>query len=330
MFGRPANPTEPDHRVVNPRGNPKCHTPSLPFWITIIERRRVAMATTVDEGFRTLHAWLIPTETERAAASTHRESIVGKLKASLGVENFFQTGSFGNGTAVRPYSDVDYFASIPSAYQRDSSATMLEVLKTKLLERFPSTPIKIRTPAVICEFAAGAETYEIVPAYYQSQADGRSVYKIPAGGTSWTKAAPLLHNDYVTERNHALSSKVKPLIRFVKALRYYRNIPVSSFYLELRTAKMSEGWGSIVYSIDLTSVIAELISISLAQIQDPKGVSGYVGTGVTYTQKADALSKLQTASSRATNARQAEQAGKTADAFYWWNLFFDGHFPAYG
>lgn len=288
------------------------------------------MATTVDEGFRTLHAWLIPTDAERAAASKHRESIASKLKASLGVENFFQTGSFGNGTGVRPYSDVDYFASIPSSYQRDSSATMLEVLKSKLNERFPLTPIKIRSPAVVCEFAAGAETYEIVPAYYQSQVDGRNVYKIPAGGTTWTKSAPLLHNDYVTERHQALGNKLKPLVRFVKALKYYRNIPVSSFYLELRTAKLSESWGSIIYSFDLTSVVRELIAISLAQIQDPKGVSGYVGTGATDIQKADALSKLQTAATRAANARQAEDAGKIADAFYWWNLFFDGHFPAYG
>lgn len=73
------------------------------------------MATTVDEGFRVFHGRLTPTQTEVDAASSHRASVEAKLNSSFGVTNFFQSGSYGNGTSVRKYSDVDYFASIPSA-----------------------------------------------------------------------------------------------------------------------------------------------------------------------------------------------------------------------
>ena len=50
----------------------------------------------------------------------------------------------------------------------------------------------------------------------------------------------------------------------------------------------------------------------------------------TERQKTDALSKLQTALARANHARDAEDDQRIRDAFDWWDLVFDGHFPAYG
>lgn len=59
------------------------------------------------------------------------------------------------------------------------------------------------------------------------------------------------------------------------------------------------------------------------------GVSGYVAPCRTEAQLLDAKSKLATATSRATKAKAAESDGKIKDAFYWWNLLFDGKFPSY-
>src|SRR5829696_2308144 len=70
------------------------------------------------------------------------------------------------------YSDVDYFASIPSQNQRDDSAYMLRVLKQVLQDRFPNTFIHIDTPAVVCEFGTdGSEKMEVIPAYYVGRDD---------------------------------------------------------------------------------------------------------------------------------------------------------------
>lgn len=74
------------------------------------------MAKTVDEGFRIFHGWLTPTVTETATAKNHRASIEGCLKSNFDISRFFRTGSFGNGTSIRGYSDVDYFASIPNKH----------------------------------------------------------------------------------------------------------------------------------------------------------------------------------------------------------------------
>jgi hypothetical protein len=64
-------------------------------------------------------------------------------------------------------------------------------------------------------------------------------------------------------------------------------------------------------------------------MQDPKGISGYVTACATEAKKTDALSKLATAKNRAEKAREAESAGKTSEAFDWWDKVFAGNFPNY-
>ena len=143
------------------------------------------------------------------------------------------------------------------------------------------------------------------------------------------KSSPDAHNSYVRRVDQSLSNKVKPLVRFIKAWKYFRSVPVSSFYLELRVAKYASGESSILYATDVERILRELNGIALAKIQDPMGVSGYVSPCRTEAQLQDAKSKLATATSRATKAKTAERAGKMKDAFYWWNLLFAHKFPSY-
>lgn len=68
---------------------------------------------------------------------------------------------------------------------------------------------------------------------------------------------------------------------------------------------------------------------ALAAMHDPAGISGYVYP-CTDAWKPEALSRINTAINRAEKAWEAESAGRTADAFYWWDLVFNGYFPSYG
>ena len=61
----------------------------------------------------------------------------------------------------------------------------------------------------------------------------------------------------VAAENNRLRKKLKPLIRFVKTWKYYCNVPISSFYLELRVTKWMESEDTIVYDIDLKKHITE-------------------------------------------------------------------------
>lgn len=143
------------------------------------------------------------------------------------------------------------------------------------------------------------------------------------------KASPEAHLHYVDEVHKKLSNKVKPLVRYIKAWKYFRDVPISSFYLEMRVAKYASTESSIIYYWDIQRVLKLLWDNQLAAIQDPMGVSGYISACKTEAKRDDALSKLERAMTRATKAREAVDAGKISDAFDWWRLLYNDEFPTY-
>jgi hypothetical protein len=179
---------------------------------------------------------------ESEAAKSHRASIEACLKRHFEITRFFRTGSFGNGTSVRGYSDVDYFASIPTRnLKQDSNATLREV-RNALDARFPNTGVCVRTPAVRVPFGTDAsESTEVVPADCVGTSNNYLLYEIPDGSGGWTRSSPAAHNGYVSYVNSKLGGKVKPLVRFLKAWKFYREAPISSFYVELRVAQYASG-----------------------------------------------------------------------------------------
>lgn len=277
---------------------------------------------TINQHFVQFLSKYTPSDAEKASYSTHRQAIEGKLENSFDVKHVWETGSFSNGTGVRYHSDLDILASIPAASQRTNSYNMLLAVKTALEQRFTNSTIYIRTPAVVCQFAE-AKYVEVTPGYYKNSVDDNLVYEIPQLGGGWIKTSPWAHNKYVQGVNASLGYKVKSLVRLMKILKHTRNIPISSFYLELRIAKYCEGETSIIYEYDVLRMLNRLVADGLASTRDPNGITGMVSACNTDTQKQDALSKLSTASTRASNAITAEKEGRHTDALYWWKMVFD-------
>jgi len=172
---------------------------------------------------------------------------------------------------------------------------------------------------------------EIVPADFIKQDKvGNHIYEIPDSDGGWMRSSPDAHNNYVYEVDKRLDGKVKPLVRLLKAWKYYRGVPIRSFYLEMRVARYTSRQDFIDYSCDLRNIFKSLWDNQLAALKDPKGIAGSISPCSSEAQRSDALSKLKTALGRAEKARQAEIAGNISDAFYWWNLLFAGEFPSYG
>lgn len=94
---------------------------------------------TVIEGFETLIGWLKPLSSEHQKATTHKSTVKSCLTNNFDCTSLFETGSFGNGTGVRHFSDTDYFGVIPAEKLYDNSATSLRQVKEALQKRFWST-----------------------------------------------------------------------------------------------------------------------------------------------------------------------------------------------
>jgi hypothetical protein len=128
------------------------------------------MPRTVDEGFRDFLTRLTPSGSESLAAQQHRVSIKNCLERNFRLLGFFRTGSFGNGTSISGYSDVDYFAYLPSSGISLLSGNALTKVRDALDTRFPQTGVRVNCPAVKVPFGTGAkENTEVVPAKYDSQ-----------------------------------------------------------------------------------------------------------------------------------------------------------------
>lgn len=221
-------------------------------------------------------------------------------------------------------------ASIPVSSLKKNSSGSLSDLRAALATRFPNTEVRTSCPAVVVPFGTDAkETTEVTPAFLSQDSGEFNVYGIPDCSGGWMSASPDAHNDYVRSVDQSLSHKAKPLIRYIKAWKYFQSVPVSSFYLELRVAKYASGASSINYSLDVKNVFALLENIDLAQIRDPMEVSGLISPCKSDYELAIAKSKVSTAASRAAKARQAETDGEIRDAFSWWDKLFAYQFPSY-
>jgi len=288
------------------------------------------MPRTIDEGFRDFLTTLTPSSSETDAAKSHRASIEARLKKDFGLKRFARIGSFGNGTSISGYSDVDYLASLARDTLTTSSTYSLEKIRDSLDGRFPNTGVRVSCPAVVVPFGTKkSETTEIVPADYIEKQGEHNIYDIADCKAGWRRASPDAHKAYVASINNKLNGKVKSLIRFIKAWKCFRDVPISSFYLELRVAKYAATESSIIYDIDVKRVLCQLRDCKLADMQDPMGISGYIRACKTDVSYANAISKLERAAARAENAREAANNDNISDAFYWWRLVYDDKFPTY-
>lgn len=291
------------------------------------------MAKSLAEGFNTFLSWLAPSSSERAKAISHKQSVKSCMENNFDCYNFFETGSFGNGTGIRHYSDTDYFAVCKTEKLKANPGVTLREVKEALQRRFSSTEgIEVDRPAVKIPFGTYAsESLEVTPCDFVGMIDtpvgNMPQYDIAGYGNEWIRSSPQAHNKFVKQEDERLGGKLKPLIQLVKAWKYYNSVPISSFYLELRVTKYAEDETYIAYDVDLLRIIRLLYDKDLASVRDPMGISGLVPACSTTAKKEEALSKLKTALSRAEKAYDNRESNLD-DCFYWWNRFFNDEFPS--
>jgi hypothetical protein len=208
---------------------------------------------------------------------------------------------------------------------------VLTWVKDALDKRFPLTTVQIRRPAVQVLFGGGYETWEVIPGFLTGRGGSALGYDIPSPvtGGGWIDAAPKEHLAYVNECNKKPDEgDAKALARLVKAWKYYCDVPVSSFYLEMRAAQHVKGLSAYIHVWDICLLLEKLRDHNLADMNDPRGASGRFSATSSDSTRQDALSKLRTAATRARKALDAHQADDPDTAFYYLDLLFGGQFPA--
>jgi hypothetical protein len=286
------------------------------------------MAKTVNDAFRVLEGWLTPSTTETRAAASHRSSIEQCLKSTFGMTNFFRSGSFGYGTSVSGFSDVDYFAVIQGAQLDQNSNTSLQKIERVLAQRFPSTGVHVDAPAVVVPFGTTkSERHEVIPAHKLDRSLAWSVYGIPNRAGGWMASSPDAYGALIDGQQKKLG-RVKALIRFIKAWKYYNNVPIRSFYIEMAVWAYATTQSTIVDKIDVIAMLRRFDNTQLSNLTDPYDKSEAIYAGFT-AQLPIARAAVKTALSWADWAYAEENAGRMQSAFTGWDKVFAGKFPAY-
>ena len=262
-----------------------------------------------------------PLSTHFDAAKSHKDSIHARLDFMIGAFRMFEIGSLRHGTGIWTYSDADYLVSLKDG-RPHSSASMLNKVRSALVNRFPSTTISVRSPAVVCKFS-DCEV-EVVPGYF-ADSSGGSGYWIadPATTGGCMRTYPEAHNDYVDRVNGKFGGGVKTLVRQLKVWKYKRRVPVSSCYLEMRAAKYMDGQRSYLSIYDLYLALSSINTAGLAAMNDPTELGSRFTACSSESTKADALSKLSTAVGRAGKALDYHKAGNDSLAIEQLKLLFN-------
>lgn len=242
-----------------------------------------------------------PSKDDRHKASLNLASIDSWLSADLGILRVFETGSWSHGTAVAPWSDVDYFTSMPLA-RPDNSATDLESLRKSLVTRFPGTWIRITRPAVAITFA-NAPDVEITPAHLTTDGD----YLIPnPQGQGWIRSNPLKHNEYVNQTRDQIS-EAKRFIRLLKEWKYQQRVPISSLYLEMRAAKYLREHKPFLMLWDLAGFFGDLKRSELTDMNDPTLFNGRRIVACSPSESTNAIRAVDIAARASELARSCEK-----------------------
>lgn len=210
------------------------------------------------------------------------------------------------------------------------SDTALRWVGDALTAQFPTTPISVSRPAVVVDFAAGDERWEVIPGFITRWGSTEAVvYAIPGPSGGWIDTAPVEQLKYVNECNSLVSVQggAKKLARLIKAWKYYNRVPISSFYLEMRAAEHVATQSAFLPVWDISQLLNKLENHQLAAMRDPKHVAGLFHPCSSTATKTEAVSKLTTAATRARTALAAHKADDHSTAFVYLDLLFNGNFP---
>jgi hypothetical protein len=263
---------------------------------------------------------LVPAQFDRTVASKRREGVEQLLStASIKSEYLFESGSWSHGTAIAAKSDVDYMAWMDSDRPLLPSSA-LSGLRHVIDDTYGLEVYKVRTssPIISVEFFTGPH-FEIVPAYYQRSVASTLVFWIPGRSNEWVLSAPDAHLAYVDRQNDRLGQKLKSLIRLVKAWKYFVEAPVSSFYLEMRTAEYAAGESSIVFDIDLPAVFRMIIAAGVRDMNDPEALVGRIPACASDEKRTHTLALMRGAVNSLDRADEAKRRGSTPD--YWGHMY---------
>ncbi len=293
------------------------------------------MARTIVEAFRTFKANLEITGLQAETVSTRQQNVREAVKKGLDVLDSFITGSYSRHTLIAPLkqADIDIIIILDSKYfhnyngKNGGQAGLLDLLKWVLRKTYPTTPdISRNGQAVTIQFTDFA--VDVVPAFNR-QGGG---YLIPNSITqSWLSTDPKQHVQIWSAANKSHGGDLVPLIKMLKAWNRSTSSFLRSFHLETMCLQILDNVTISDFPSGARYLFDKGRNYVTKKNPDPAGYGDDVGAYLNTADKVkNAVSRFETAYTRALKAENFASRGYVSDAVNMWRLVFGDYFPAYG
>lgn len=289
------------------------------------------MARTVTEAFNEFRGRLILTDRQKQLATGRISNLRTIFDQDFDVaKKPWAIGSYGRETIIRLERDIDVMVALSvSGYWKtyeNNSAAFLRMVRDRLNKRYPNTKVSTRQIAVVLELGEDLEV-DLVPGFHRTGGG----FLIPNGSGRWLATNPPFHDDLMANANMRLGSRLKPLVRLMKAWNVCNQRHLRSFHLEMIVEKM---WRKPTQVPLYQNAVANSLEVAASYVKprfpDPWKPDQMIDDYLTSTNRNEAIRKLNDDAQRAKDAMRAEAGGDHKSAIEDWGIVFYGQFPAYG
>lgn len=282
--------------------------------------------------FASLLRQIRPLASEVEKAKSHGAQIRSRIDKSFKLVSFLPMGSHQRGTAIKYFSDIDYFAVVSRKDARwgdryKSSDTFLKNVSAALGERFPQTVVSRSGQAVVIKFEQGSFAVDVVPSiFWEIRPSGAAVYLIPNGEGDYIETSPQRQSGYIKNQDESSGGKLRQTIQLMKFWRENRasRIPLHSFHLEILLASSGvctaqKSLGRCIYEAFRLLRIRQCRAFS-----DPLKISGYVRAVDTEVQLDSLIRSVDHAYSHSLAAVEAAEIDRDyVEACRQWDIVFN-------
>ena len=239
-------------------------------------------------------------------------------------------GSFGRETLVRWERDIDVMVALDDFYwptRRSDSASFLRWIRDALNEEYLNTRVSTRQVAVRMALGEGLEV-DLVPTFVHDYGG----FLMPDGEGGWRRTNPPFHDELMERANVRLGSRLKPLVRLMKAWNLCSGAHLSSFHTELLVeAAWRSAWSIPPWPVAVADSLERMQDGLAASMPDPwPSAESGVDRELTSTGRSLASTSMAVDLAIARVAIGQAAAGDEKGAIQSWSVIFVDRFPTYG
>lgn len=159
----------------------------------------------------------------------------------------FYSGSYGRGTAIGGFSDLDMVFELPyskyvqyNGYQGNGQSALLQEVRASIRRTYPiNTEIRADGQVVQVPFDDGM-TFEVVPAFPNT--DGSYTFPDANGGGTWRRTDPKPEIKVISDRNTVCNGNLLELCRMMRGWKNCWSVPAGGLLIDTLAYQFLENW----------------------------------------------------------------------------------------